>query len=464
MPDLIKLLAPLALLPHGWEKNVSIEINAAGLILSAEAAKGDTPEGIPRLGGPVIPGMANLHSHAFQRAMAGLTERRSGDADSFWTWRETMYRFVSLLKPEHMEAIAAQLFVEMLEAGYTGVAEFHYLHHDSGGRAYDDLAETSRRIVAASKRAGIRLTHLPVLYVHGGFGGKALSPEQKRFGNSAEQFSRLIDQLHAAIAHEPTVRTGVALHSLRAVDMETLRLAVEHLSALDGRAPIHLHVAEQIREVEECIAFTGRRPVQWLFESTGVDERWCLVHATHVDDAEIGAIVASGAVAGLCPTTEANLGDGLFPAAEFVERGGRFGVGSDSHVSVSPMEELRLLEYGQRLVHRRRAVLASGQQPSTGRNLYQSAARGGAQALGIPAGELKPGACADFVVLDAESPGLYGRHQDALLDAALFAGNRSVIKSVWVGGREVVCNGLHPMRESVFERYKSTVDALVRAQ
>lgn len=464
MPDPIQLLAPLALLPHGWEQNVSIEIDAAGLVLSAKAATGRTPRSIRRLGGPVIPGMTNLHSHAFQRAMAGLTERRSGDADSFWSWRETMYRFVSLLQPDHLEAIAAQLFVEMLEAGYTGVAEFHYLHHDSDGRAYNDLAETSRRIVAASKRAGIRLTHLPVLYAQGGFGGMPLSPEQKRFGNGSEQFNRLVDQLHSGYARDPAVRLGLAIHSLRAVDMETLRRAVEHLSALDDRAPIHLHVAEQTREVEECIAFSGRRPVQWLFESTGVDQRWCLVHATHVDDGEIGAIVASGAVAGLCPTTEANLGDGFFPAAEFVERGGRFGVGSDSHVSVSPMEELRLLEYGQRLVHRRRAVLASGQQPSTGRNLYQSAARGGAQALGIFAGEIKPGACADFVVLDAESPGLYGRQGDALLDAALFAGNRSVIKSVWVGGREVVCDGVHPIRESVFERYKSTVDALVRAQ
>lgn len=463
MPDPIQLLAPLALLPHGWEENVRVEVDSVGLVLSAEAAAGEAPKGSHRLDGPVIPGMANLHSHAFQRAMAGLTERRSGDADSFWTWRETMYRFVSLLEPEHMESIATQLFVEMLEAGYTSVAEFHYLHHDRDGRAYDDPAETSRRIVAASKRAGIRLTHLPVLYAQGGFGGTPLSPEQKRFGNSAEQFNLLIDRLHAGIAQDPTVRLGIALHSLRAVDMERLRLAVAHLNALDERAPIHLHVAEQIREVEECLAFSGRRPVQWLFESAGVDPRWCLVHATHLDHGEMDAIIASGAVAGLCPTTEANLGDGLFPAAEFLQRGGSFGVGSDSHVSVSPMEELRLLEYGQRLVHRRRAVLASGSQPSTGRNLYQSAARGGAQALGICAGELKPGACADFIVLDAESPALYGRHGDALLDAAVFCGNRSVIKSVWVAGREVVSEGRHPMRERIFERYRSTLDALARA-
>jgi formimidoylglutamate deiminase len=464
MPDPVLLLAPLALLPQGWEANVRIEVDAAGTIVSTGAARGVDPGGARRLGGPVISGMANLHSHAFQRAMAGLTEQRSSDTDSFWTWRETMYRFVSLLEPEHIEAIAAQLFVEMLESGYTSVAEFHYLHHDKNGQAYSALTETSQRIVAASKTAGIRLTHLPVLYTQGGFGGKPLSAEQKRFGNSSEQFNRLIDELHAAYARDPQVRLGLALHSLRAVDMEALPEVAEHLSALDDLAPVHVHVAEQTHEVEECMAFCGRRPVQWLFDSAPVDERWCLVHATHVDDAEIDAIVASGSVAGLCPTTEANLGDGVFPAAEFVERGGRFGVGSDSQVSVSPMEELRLLEYGQRLVHRRRAVLASGQQPSTGRNLYQSAARGGAQALGIVAGELKPGACADLVVLDAESPALYGRQGDALLDAALISGNRSVIKSVWVGGREVVSDGVHPMRDGIFDRYKSTLNALLRAR
>ncbi|HSS64364.1 MAG TPA: formimidoylglutamate deiminase [Gammaproteobacteria bacterium] len=464
MPDPVQLLAPLALLPHGWEENVRIAVDATGAIVGAGATRGVPEGGARRLDGPVIPGMANLHSHAFQRAMAGLTERRSGDAESFWTWRDTMYRFVSLLEPAHIEAIASQLYVEMLEAGYTGVAEFHYLHHQHNGQAYAALTETSQRIVAAAKRTGIRLTHLPVLYTQGGFGGKPLSAEQRRFGNSVEQFGRLMDELHAAYAQDPGVRLGLGLHSLRAVDTESLCRVADHVSTLDNPAPVHIHVAEQMREVEECLAYCGRRPVEYLFDSVGVDERWCLVHATHVNDGEINAMVASRAVAGLCPTTEANLGDGTFPAAEFLQRGGRFGVGSDSHVSVSPTEELRLLEYGQRLAHRRRAVLASGQQPSTGRNLYQSAARGGAQALGIFAGELKAGACADFVVLDAECPALYGRHGDALLDAALFAGDRSVIGSVWVGGREVVSNGAHSMRESIFNRYKSTLDALMRAQ
>jgi formimidoylglutamate deiminase len=464
MPEPVQLLAPLALLPHGWEENVRIEFDASGSFTGIGVVTGDGSGSARRLEGPVIPGMANLHSHAFQRMMAGLSERRSGGADSFWTWRDTMYRLVSRLQPEDMEAIAAQLFVEMLEAGYTAVAEFHYLHHGRDGQPYASLTETSRRIVAASKRAGIRLTHLPVLYMQAGFGGKPLSAEQKRFGNSIEQFARLMDELHAEYARDPTVRVGLALHSLRAVDMVSMRRAIEHCDTLDDRAPIHLHVAEQSREVDECIAFYGRRPVQWLFDNAAVDERWCLVHATHMVDAEIDAVAASGAVAGLCPTTEANLGDGIFPAAAFVERGGRFGIGSDSHVSVSPMEELRLLEYGQRLLSHRRAVLASGQQPSTGRNLYQSAARGGAQALGVTSGALAPGARADLVVLDAENPGLYGRHGDALLDALLFAGGKNAVKSVWVGGREVVCDGIHPMRESVFKRYRSTVDTLLNAQ
>jgi formimidoylglutamate deiminase len=464
MPDSVQLLAPLALLPHGWEENVRIECDASGCFTSAGAVTGEGAASARRLQGPVIPGMANLHSHAFQRAMAGLGERRSGEADSFWTWRETMYRLVSLLRPEDMEAIAAQLFVELLESGYTAVAEFHYLHHGKDGQAYATLTETSRRIIAASKRAGIRLTHLPALYMQAGFGGKPLSAEQKRFGNSVEQFTRLMDELHTEYARDPTVRIGLALHSLRAVDLAAMRRVTEHWSTLDNGAPIHLHVAEQTREVDECLAFYGSRPVQWLFDNAAVDERWCLVHATHMVDAEVGAVAASGAVAGLCPTTEANLGDGIFPAAAFVERGGRFGIGSDSQVSLSPMEELRLLEYGQRLVSRRRAVLASGEQPSTGRNLYQSAARGGAQALGIVAGELSPGARADFVVLDAESPGLYGRQGDALLDALLFSDSRNAIKSVWVGGREVVCDGTHPLRQRVFDRYRSTVDALAHAR
>ncbi len=460
MPDHAQLLAPLALLPHGWERNVRIEIDAAGDIVNAGAAAKDTGGDAVRLPGPVIAGVANLHSHAFQRAMAGLTERRGGDDDSFWSWRDTMYRFVSLLEPEHIEAIAAQLFVEMLEAGYTGVAEFHYLHHDRRGRPYAVLTETSDRIVAAAKEAGISLTHLPVLYMQGGFGGRPLSSQQLRFGNDAERFNRIVDELHARYAGSSEVRFGVALHSLRAVAPEALVEVVDHLTALDKAAPVHVHVAEQTREVEECLAFCGRRPVQWLFENAEVDPRWCLVHATHVDESEIDAMVRSRAVAGLCPTTEANLGDGVFPAAEFLSRGGRFGIGSDSHVSVSPAEELRLLEYGQRLVHRRRAVLASGEQPSTGRNLYQHAARGGAQALGIEAGEIKPGARADFLVLDADSPGLYRRREDSLLDSALFAGSRIPVKSVWVGGREVVSNGAHPKRERVFARYRDCLDAL----
>lgn len=462
MPDPVQVLAPLALLPRGWVEDVLIDVDASGTIVRTEAAASAAGGSARKLEGPVIPGMANLHSHAFQRAMAGLTERRGTDADSFWTWRETMYRFVAVLEPDHIEAIAAQLFVEMLEAGFTAVAEFHYLHHDRNGRPYGALTETSQRIVAASQRAGIRVTHLPVLYMQGGFGQKPLSPEQRRFANDSERFNRLIDELHAAYARDPGVRLGLALHSLRAVYPEAMGEVLSHLDGLDPRAPVHVHVAEQTREVEECLAFYGRRPVQWLFDHAGVDERWCLVHATHVDDAEIGAMAASGAVAGLCPTTEANLGDGVFPAAEFLDRGGRFGVGTDSHVSVSPAEELRLLEYGQRLVHRRRAVLASRQQPSTGRNLYESAARGGAQALGIDAGELKPGGCADFVVLDADSPGLYGRGGDALLDAALFAGSRTVVKSVWVGGREVVSEGEHPLRNAVFARYKTTMSTLAR--
>lgn len=456
----VVLFAPLALLPTGWERNARINLGTDGTIAGADPAERDAGAAIRRLAGPVVPGMPNLHSHAFQRAMAGLTERRGEDADSFWTWRDTMYRFVARLDPDDIEAVAAQVFVEMLEAGYTSVAEFHYVHHGPDGRPYSDLAETSKRIVSAARQAGIRLTLLPVLYTRGGFGGEPLSPSQRRFGNDPDRFNHLLTVLQREFGQSTGIRLGVALHSLRAAGIEAIREVVEHLGTLDPSAPVHIHVAEQVREVEECIAVNGARPVRWLFDHADVDERWCLVHATHVDEIELDALATSGTVAGLCPTTEANLGDGIFPAAEYLRRDGRFGIGSDSHISVSPAAELRLLEYGQRLKFQKRAVLASAKQPSVGRRLYECAARGGAQALGADTGTLSPGSAADLVVLNGESPALYGRDGDALLDAALFAANTNVVSSVWVGGRQVVSEGRHVSREDVYARYKTSIQRL----
>ncbi|MDE0335931.1 MAG: formimidoylglutamate deiminase, partial [Defluviicoccus sp.] len=358
------------LTPEGWLAPGRIEIGGDGRIAAVGAG-----EGSERVGGIALPGMPNLHSHAFQRAMAGLTERAGPGADSFWTWRETMYRFVARLDPNDVEAIAAQLYCEMLKAGYTAVAEFHYLHHAPDGSPYGDPAEMAERVTAAARRTGIALTLLPVLYDAGGFGGAPTGGAQRRFANDADRLLGIVETMRQRHGAEPGFRVGLAPHSLRAVGPESLADAVAGLDAMDGDASIHIHIAEQTREVEDCVAWSGRRPVEWLLDAHDVGPRWCLVHATHMTDGETRALAATGAVAGLCPTTEANLGDGLFPLQHYLETGGRLGIGSDSHVSVSPVEELRWLEYGQRLTSRRRNVAASP-EGSTGARLHAAALDG----------------------------------------------------------------------------------------
>jgi formimidoylglutamate deiminase len=458
------LLAPAALLPEGWAHEVLIEVDADGAIAAVTpAAPRERAIAAERLAGPAIPGMPNLHSHAFQRAMAGLTERAGDGEDSFWTWREVMYGFVDRLGPAEVEAIAAQLYVEMLKAGYTAVGEFHYLHHAPDGRPYADPAEMSRRIAAAAEAAGIGLTLLPVLYARGGFGGKPATHGQRRFLHDVDGFLRLVEVLASRHRGSGQVRVGIAPHSLRAVTPEQLGAAVAGLSALDSSAPVHIHIAEQLKEVDDCLAWSRQRPVEWLLDHMPVDARWCLVHATHMSEAETRRLAASGAVAGLCPTTEANLGDGVFRATEYLAAGGAFGIGSDSHVSVSPVEELRWMEYAQRLTLRRRNVLAppagNAARP-VGAALYRAALAGGAQAMGRPIGRIAPGARADLVVLDADSAVLAGRDDEALLDSFVFAGNVSPVRDVMVGGRWVVREGRHAAEGSVLDRYRAAVCAL----
>jgi formimidoylglutamate deiminase len=461
-----KLFAQRALLPEGWAENVLIETAADGNIaaVTADAQPGDAQ----RAAGPLIPGMPNLHSHAFQRAMAGLTERagQSGTAagdDSFWTWRTLMYDFVGRLTPEAVEAIAAQLYVEMLKSGYTAVAEFHYLHHDADGRPYADLAEMSERVLAAARTTGIGMTHLPVLYNAGGFGGKPAGPGQRRFLNDPERFLRLIEGLRSRHRDDPQIRIGIAPHSLRAVTPETLQQAVAGLSAMDASAPIHIHIAEQTKEVEDCLSWSNQRPVDWLLNHQSVDRRWCLIHATHLSDGETKALAASGAVAGLCPTTEANLGDGFFPAIDYLASGGQFGIGSDSHISVSPIEELRWLEYGQRLVTHRRNRLALGASSGShiGAAIYGGALAGGRRALGRDIGRIAAGARADLLVLDADCPCLIGKTGDTMMDAMIFAGNANPVRDVMVGGRFVVREGRHENEPEILARFRSILGALL---
>ncbi len=437
----------------GWRSPGFVEVDDAGNI-TALPDRPPAETATRPVAGYALPGMPNVHSHAFQRAMAGFAERAGPDGDSFWTWRETMYRFVDRLTPDDLEAIAAQLYVEMLKAGYTSVGEFHYLHHAPDGRAYQDPAEMSRRILAAAERAGIGVTLLPVLYAAGGFGVEAPGPGQRRFVTGIDEFLALVETLERICDGDPQRRTGIAPHSLRAVPPEALAAA---LDGVDRHAPVHIHVAEQVKEVDDCLAWCGARPVEWLLANAPVAERWCLVHATHMTETETRALAASGAVAGLCPTTEANLGDGLFALPQFQSAGGRWAIGSDSHVSISPIEELRWLEYGQRLSLGRRGVAASGAA------LYRAALDGGAQALGRPIGAIAPLRRADIVVLDGDHPALAGRDGDAILDALVFSGNFLPVRDVMVGGAWVVRDAAHRDESAIAGTYRRTKDRLLSA-
>jgi formimidoylglutamate deiminase len=396
-----------------------------------------------------MPGIPNLHSHAFQRAMAGLAERQTHPQDSFWTWRETMYRFAARMDPDSLYSVAAQVYAEMLEAGYTGVCEFHYLHHAPDGKPYADPAAMSHALIAAARDTGIRMTLLPVLYVTGGFDGRALSERQRRFGYAVEDFLRLIDTLRAQ--RHSRLRLGCAFHSLRAVPEAAMR---ETLAALPADMPLHIHIAEQIGEVQDCLALRGARPVEWLLQQFAVDARWTLVHATHLTAQETAAIAESGATVALCPTTEANLGDGLFPLQAYLQAGGAWGIGSDSHISVSPVEELRWLEYGQRLSTRHRNIAVLENAPSVGETLLRGAVASAANATGFAAAD-------DSVVLDAAAPILAGAVQCDVADRWIFSGNRSVVREVCVNGEVVVSEGRHRDAEAIAQRYRQTMTGLL---
>ena len=444
------LNARTALLADGWAQDVEVTIDGGRItgIASGRPAPGSL--------GCLLPAPVNLHSHAFQRAMAGMTERRSAEQDSFWTWRQLMYRFLDRLTPDDVQAIAAFVQMEMAEAGYAAVAEFHYLHHAQGGAPYADRAEMSARIAAAAAETGLGLTLLPVLYQQGGCDGRALGAGQLRFGNDADGFGALWQGAGRALASLPEdSRLGVAPHSLRAVSRDGLDFARD----LAPDAPLHLHIAEQAAEVTEVQAAYGARPVEWLLASQPVDARWCLIHATQMEPQETAALAATGAVAGLCPMTEANLGDGIFDGLRFVAAGGRWGVGSDSNLRISLSEELRLLEYSQRLQHRSRALLAAPER-STGRVLLESAAQGGAQAAGRGAGMIREGEWADLLALDMTSTDLDGRQRDAILDTWIFAGDDRMVTEVWSAGRQIVTGGRHKAREVITSRYRRTMARL----
>jgi len=453
--------ASLLWTPEGWRRDVAFQIDEAGRVGAL------TPSAAPVTARCIVPGIANLHSHAFQRAMAGMAERQTDprhappgalvEQDSFWTWRETMYRFAARFDPDTLYAVAAQLYVEMLEAGYTSVCEFHYLHHAPDGTPYADPAAMSRALIAAARDAGIRLTLLPVLYMRGGFDGRALGERQRRFGHEVDGFLALLDILRRE--EGPLLRIGCALHSLRAVPPDALAAVVD---ALPADAPVHIHIAEQTAEVDDCIAQRGARPVRWLLDNAPVDARWTLVHATHLDAGEVRDTARSGASVAICTTTEANLGDGLFPFRDFLDAGGAWGVGSDSHISVSPVEELRWLEYGQRLVTRGRNIAVSPQQPSVGETLLAGAAASASRSTGTPCGSLVSGHAADWIELDLRAPHFAGATDADRVDRWLFSGNRNLVDAVHVGGVQQVVQGMHRQRDAVAARYAAAMRTLLR--
>jgi formimidoylglutamate deiminase len=397
-----------------------------------------------------VPGIANLHSHAFQRAMAGLAERQTHPEDSFWTWRETMYRFASRFDPDTLHAVAAQLYVEMLEAGYTRVCEFHYLHHAPDGRAYADPAAMSQALIAAAHATGIRLTLLPVLYMSGGFDGRPLGERQRRFGHDVDAFLALLDRLRTQ--EGDMLRVGCALHSLRAVPADAM---ADVLAALPPRSPVHIHIAEQLGEVQDCLNLRGARPVEWLLGHAAVDAHWTLVHATHLNDAEVQGIARSGATVAICPTTEANLGDGLFPLRAYLDAGGAWGIGSDSQISVSPVEELRWLEYGQRLATHHRNIAVRPDCDSVGETLLRGALDSARNATGHAVAD------DDRITLDTDAAQFAGMTRDDAIDRWIFSGNRNLVRDVEVAGVQVVSNGRHRDRDAVAARYRAAMSTLL---
>lgn len=450
-----------ALLPSGWARDVLIEWDDAGVMSRVAVGVPPSPNAIA-VKGPVLPGMPNVHSHSFQRAMAGLAEFRGHPTDDFWTWREEMYRLVRLLEPEDIEAISAHLYIEMLKHGYTTVAEFHYLHNDREGKPYAERAELAHAVVGAASAAGIALTLLPVLYAHGGFGHKPLSPAQRRFQGDPASIVQILREVAEFHLPAPLLRLGVAPHSARAVDALLLTEMVDAASRLDSTMPIHMHVSEQTGEVAECLNTHGVTPLQWISDLVALDKRWCLIHSTHLTALEVRKAAQVGAAIGLCPMTEANLGDGIFDFMPWFEARAPWGVGGDSHVSVSPFDELRQLEYSQRLRMRVRVVASEESSPDVGANLWSQAAAGGAQAVGHPVGAIAPGLRADLVVLDDEDVDFEGLAAPSTLGVALFSGNTNRVRDVYVAGGAVVTEGHHASEDEARDAFRRALARLRR--
>lgn len=446
----------LALTAKGWEKDVRVKVDQSGIISAVEAGVKASQEDQYLPNRILLPALSNLHSHSFQRAMSGMTEKRLEKRDSFWTWRELVYSFLQYLNPKEIEAIASLAFMEMMECGYAAVGEFHYIHHQLGGHHYDNIAETSCSIINAAIKTGIGLTHLPVFYMQGGLKGQPLEKGQLRFGNKRDEFLEILEQSKKALSNGPEDFTlGIAPHSLRAVSPDSLKEIVQTRTS----GPVHIHIAEQLKEVNDVLENFGARPVEWLLDNENVDSRWCLIHATHMIPNEIQNISKSKAVVGVCPITEANLGDGIFEGRKLILQGGRYGIGSDSNIRIALTEELRLLEYCQRLIGKERNVMRNN-SGSTGRAIYNKTLDGGAQALGRKSGVIKPGYWADLVSLDAEALNFWESNDDELLDRWIFTSDDTLVCEVWSAGRQMVVHGRHVHHKEIEQFYRSVISEI----
>lgn len=450
-----KIYCQTLLQGESWREQVILSINSGGIITSID--QGEKSAADKMLDGIVVAGMPNAHSHTFQRLIAGMTGRSGGSHDSFWSWRDAMYHCAGNISPAQFADASTWVLIEMLKAGYTTCAEFHYLHHQPGGASYANPAEMSERLLEAASNSGISLTLLPVLYNTAGFGETEPGEMQRRFVSSPQRYLQLLESCQKMTSSQPLVTLGLAPHSLRAVPGPVLNEVLQAWP--DTQCPIHIHIAEQPAEIDSCLAHLGARPVEWLLEHFPVDERWCLVHATHMSAGELQGAADCGAIAGLCPTTEADLGDGFFQTGEWLNAGGRFAIGSDSNVRISVAEELRLLEYNERNNSGKRNVLS---QPGStcGRFLYQHAAQSGAAAAGQPVGRLEPGYRADLLELDSRHELLAGRQGDDVLDSFIFAGDQSMINSVWVAGQRLVHQGQHAREDEFRARFSAVLASL----
>jgi formimidoylglutamate deiminase len=455
-----------AFLPQGWTREVQVSVSDLGFITAIELqapADAAPASRVEHIDGFVVPGMPNAHSHAFQRAMAGNTEHRLSARDSFWTWRQAMYALANHMQPEELQLVATQLFIEMLKSGYTSVAEFHYLHRQSDGARYPEANPLWEAIGEAAGIAGIGLTFLPTLYQSSDFSAAPLKAEQLRFGLETDEFLKAVEDLISADRRRgsATRRTGAAFHSLRAVPLQNVKQATLALRNIDAAMPVHIHVAEQVREVKSCLQATGKRPIEWLLDQQLLSRHWCLIHATHATKEELTGIAASGATVCVSISTEANLGDGFFDSSSFLKAAGRLCIGSDSQSTVNPAEELRWLEYQQRLRKRRRGVLASRAESHVGTRLWREAALCGAQAIGQPVGTIAVGARADWLVLDPSHPSMAGAMPDTAMDHLVFAGGDAAIRDVMVAGHWVVKDRHHAREQALRPQFAALLQLLL---